>query len=113
MAWDSASCPGALHSNSMSAATSPAPSCPAVESTGRSHGCEDWDCERKRKLYLLETSRPDQRQPLKAGAFRASASRLAALTGCHRPGRRSSSSKPYWERRLLSQAMIVRSVLFC
>ena len=30
---------------------------------------------------------PDQRHPVKAGACRAPALRLAALTGCRRPGR--------------------------
>jgi excisionase family DNA binding protein len=34
----------------------------------------------------LKPSRPDQRHPVKAGAFRAPASRLSALTGCRRPG---------------------------
>jgi hypothetical protein len=34
----------------------------------------------------LESSVPNQRHPVKAGAFRAPASRLAALTGCRRPG---------------------------
>jgi hypothetical protein len=35
----------------------------------------------------LSPSRPDQRHPVKAGACRAPASRLTALTGCRRPGR--------------------------
>jgi hypothetical protein len=37
--------------------------------------------------YLLVAMGPDRRHSLKAVAFRAPASRLAALTGCRRPGR--------------------------
>jgi hypothetical protein len=33
-------------------------------------------------LVCLEASRPDQRHPVEGGAFRATTSRLAALTGC-------------------------------
>ena len=36
--------------------------------------------------HLLVAMGPDQRHPVKAGASRAPASRLAALTGCRRPG---------------------------
>jgi hypothetical protein len=37
-------------------------------------------------LACLKASRPDQRHPVKAGACRAPASRLATLTGCRRQG---------------------------
>ncbi len=46
-------------------------------------------------------------------AWHRSTRRASAFITFPGSGRRSSSSKPYWERRLLSQAMIVRSVLFC
>jgi hypothetical protein len=36
-------------------------------------------------LACFKASRPDQRHPVKAGACRAPASRLATLTGCRRP----------------------------
>jgi hypothetical protein len=41
----------------------------------------------KNSLACMRASGPDQRHPVKAVAFRATASRLAALTGCRRPGR--------------------------
>jgi hypothetical protein len=42
---------------------------------------------RRRPTVRLAPSGPDQRHPVKAGACRATASRLAALTGCRWPGR--------------------------
>ena len=47
---------------------------------------ESSDREVWRKPCRFRRRMPDQRQPVKAGAFRAPASRLAALTGCRRPG---------------------------
>jgi hypothetical protein len=38
-------------------------------------------------VRLLVATGPDQCHPINADAFRATASRLAALTGCHRPGK--------------------------
>jgi len=67
--------------------TSPASPCRAAELTGHSHGREGWGCERRASLACLKASRPGQRHPVKAGAFRTTASRLAALTGCRRPSR--------------------------
>src|SRR5216683_4264895 len=79
-------CRGSPCSTSASG-TSPASPCQAAELTGRSHGREGWGCERRASLACLKPSRPDQRHPVKAGASRAPASRLAAMTGCRRPGR--------------------------
>jgi hypothetical protein len=53
-------------------------------SFGRKGG---WGCESKIGPCLFGPSRPDQRHPVKAGGFRVTASRLAALTGCRRPGK--------------------------
>jgi hypothetical protein len=84
----SAWCRGSLCSISASGSTSRVLPCQAAELTGSFTRREDWGCNRTRKpfLYCLKTSMPDQRHPVKAVAFRATASRLAALTGCRRPG---------------------------
>src|SRR6266851_3857157 len=83
----SVSCRGSPCSTSASGNTSRASPCRAAELTGHSHGREGWGCEWRPSLACLRPSRPDQRHPVKAGACRATASRLAALTGSRRPGR--------------------------
>jgi len=42
-----------------------------AELTGRSNGREDWDCEGDERPHRLVAMGPDQRPPVKAGAFRA------------------------------------------
>jgi transposase-like protein len=70
-----------------------------ISEVARRHGVGNWIEAAPRKagrlmtsakassLACLRASGPDQRHLVKAVAFRATASRLAALTGCRRPGR--------------------------
>ena len=50
-----------------------------------------WRYECPQCGYLVVAMGPDRRHPLKAGASRATASLLTALTGCRRPGKGSPS----------------------
>ena len=52
-----------------------------------------WGYECPQHGYLLVDMGPDRRHPVKAGASRAPASRLTALTGCRRPGKARHAGK--------------------
>ncbi len=65
---------------------------------GRHHRRLERLAHRSNWLACLRPSRPDQRHPVKVGASRAPASRLAAMTGCRRPGRGLRSAPQPFQR---------------
>ena len=60
---------------------------PEAELTGRSRDRVDSGCKPTESLVCLGATRPVRRHPVRLARPRAPASRLAALTGCRRPGK--------------------------
>ena len=104
--------PGSPSWTAASGSTSPA-ACALAATSNRSFGRKrGLGCKLDEQGLACWAREADQRHPFKAGAFRAPASLLAALTGCRRPGEACQAGTTCWEQALPSRragrSMILR-----